>query len=132
MRSRMLLVRRAGHLKTSRAFTQSTAARIDYRPRPRVPFLAVSTTHAGLVRYLTTNRVARIKYDIKTGIKYTGYVWIAGIALFASWVAIFQEQLERRYPTPHEWSYKTRLDFRGGNCARYEPPCRSLGGLRWP
>ncbi|KAL1843271.1 hypothetical protein VTJ49DRAFT_2380 [Mycothermus thermophilus] len=122
MRSRLLLVRRAGHLKLQRNFTQSTVARIDFRGRPRLPFLAVPTTHAGLVRYLTTDRAAKLKYEIKTGIKYTGYVWIAGLSLLAAYFAIAQEGLERRYPTPHEWSFRTRMNFRGGNCARYEPP----------
>ncbi|KAL2269085.1 hypothetical protein VTJ83DRAFT_3931 [Remersonia thermophila] len=122
MRSRLLLVRRAGHLKLQRSFTQSTVARIDFGGRPRLPFLAVPTTHAGLVRYLTTDRTARLKYEIKTGIKYTGYVWIAGISLLAAYFAIAQESLERSYPTPHEWSFRTRMNFRGGNCARYEPP----------
>ncbi|KAL2136015.1 hypothetical protein VTI74DRAFT_5902 [Chaetomium olivicolor] len=120
MRSRMLLLRRAGTRKLLRTFTQSTAVRTDLRTRPQLPFLSVTTTRTR-VRHLTTDRAAQLKYEIKTGVKYTGYIWVAGISLFAAYFAIVQERLERRYPTPPEWSYRTRMDLRGGNCARYEP-----------
>jgi hypothetical protein len=82
----------------------------------------VPTTTAARVRYLTTERKAQLKYEIKTGIKYVGYIWVAGICVVVAWVAIGQELLERRYPTPHEWRYMTRYHFRGGHTARYEPP----------
>lgn len=104
-----------------RNFTQSTSSRSDLRGRPQLPFLSVPTARVGRVRHMTTERKAQLKYEIKTGIKYTGYIWIAGASLLAAWFAIVQERLERRYPTPHEWTFKTRMDFRGGNCARYEP-----------
>ncbi|KAK4239150.1 hypothetical protein C8A03DRAFT_43169 [Achaetomium macrosporum] len=120
MRSRLLLFRRAGTGKLLRTFAQSTAVRTDLRGRPQLPFLSVPTTRTR-VRHLTTERKAQLKYEIKTGIKYTGYIWIAGFSLLAAWFAIVQERLERRYPTPHEWSFRTRMDLRGGNCARYEP-----------
>lgn len=122
MSLRMLLFRRAGTRKLLRTFAQSTAARSDLRRRPQLPFLVVpTTTSSGRVRYLTTERKAQLKYEIGTGIKYTGYIWIAGFSILAAWFALFQESLERRYPTPHEWTYRTRLYFRGGRCARYEP-----------
>lgn len=120
MRSRLLLMRRGATRELLRTFTQSTAARTDLRARPQLPFLSIPTTRTR-VRYLTTERRAQLKYEIKTGIKYTGYIWIAGASLLAAWYAIVQERLERRYPTPHEWSFRTRMDLRGGNCARYEP-----------
>ncbi|GAB1311624.1 MFS maltose permease [Madurella fahalii] len=122
MRSRLLLFRRAAARKLQRTFAQSTAARSDLRYRPQLPFLSVPTTTAGRVRYMTTERKAQLKYEIKTGIKYVGYIWIAGICVVAAWGAIGQELLERRYPTPHEWRYATRFYFRGGHTARYEPP----------
>ncbi|KXX76387.1 hypothetical protein MMYC01_207297 [Madurella mycetomatis] len=122
MRSRLLLFRRAAARKLQRTFAQSAAVRSDLRYRPQIPFLSVPTTTAGRVRYMTTERKAQLKYEIKTGIKYVGYIWIAGICVVAAWGAIGQELLERRYPTPHEWGYATRFYFRGGHTARYEPP----------
>jgi hypothetical protein len=118
---RLLLPRAPGTRRLLRTFTQSSAVRTDFRGRPQLPFLTIPSTRAGRVRYLTTDRKAQLKYEIKTGIKYTGYIWIAGISLLAAWFAIVQERLERRYPTPHEWSFRTRMYHRGGYCARYEP-----------
>lgn len=126
MLRRLLLLRLVGsQQKLLRTFAHSTATRAavrnDLRGRPQLPFLSVPSARNGRVRYLTTERKAQLKYEIKTGIKYTGYIWIAGAAFLGAWFAIVQERLERRYPTPHEWSYRTRMDFRGGNCARFEP-----------
>ncbi|KAL2150261.1 hypothetical protein VTH82DRAFT_7937 [Thermothelomyces myriococcoides] len=122
MMRRLLLLRLAPSRRLRRTFTQSTALRADLRGRPQLPFLSVTSSRSGRVRYLTTERKAQLKYEIKTGIKYTGYIWIAGFSLLAAWFAIVQERLERRYPTPHEWTFRTRMNFRGGNCARFEPP----------
>ncbi|KAK4041972.1 hypothetical protein C8A01DRAFT_33962 [Parachaetomium inaequale] len=121
MMRRLLLFRLAASRKLLRTFAHSTAVRTDLRGRPQLPFLSVPSARAGRVRYLTTERKAQLKYEIKTGIKYTGYIWVAGLSLLGAWFAIVQERLERRYPTPHEWSYRTRMDLRGGNCARFEP-----------
>ncbi|KAK4102928.1 hypothetical protein N658DRAFT_422372 [Parathielavia hyrcaniae] len=121
MRTRHSVLRLVGIRKLLRTFAQSTAVRTDLRGRPQLPFLSVPATRAGRVRYLTTERRAQLKYEIKTGIKYTGYIWIAGASLVAIWFVVVQERLERRYPTPHEWTFRTRMDLRGGNCARYEP-----------
>ncbi|KAH6630484.1 hypothetical protein B0J18DRAFT_421278 [Chaetomium sp. MPI-SDFR-AT-0129] len=119
---RLLFLRLVGPRNLLRTFAQSPARRTEFRGRPQVPFLSVTTSRGGgRVRYLTTERRAQLKYEIKTGIKYTGYIWIAGASFLAIWFAVVQERLERRYPTPHEWSYRTRMDFRGGNCARFEP-----------
>jgi len=106
-----------------RTFAQSSAARssADFRSRPHLPFLYIPTSRPR-VRYLTTERKAKLKYEIKVGIKYTGYFWIAGFCFFAIYFAIVEEKLERHYPSPHEWTYWTRVNFRGGHCARYEPP----------
>ncbi|KAL2181064.1 uncharacterized protein P884DRAFT_255011 [Thermothelomyces heterothallicus CBS 202.75] len=121
MMRRLLLLRLVPSRKLQRTFTHSTALRTHLRGRPQLPFLSVTSSRSGRVRYLTTERKAQLKYEIKTGIKYTGYIWIAGFSLLAAWFAIVQERLERRYPTPHEWTFRTRMDFRGGNCARFEP-----------
>lgn len=123
MRFRLFLLRRTAARKLHRTFAQSAPARSGLRYRPQIPFLSVpTTTAAGRVRYMTTERKAQLKYEIKTGIKYVGYIWIAGFCVVAAWGAIDQEILERRYPTPHEWRYMTRFYFHGGCTARYEPP----------
>ncbi|KAK4162043.1 hypothetical protein QBC43DRAFT_322783 [Cladorrhinum sp. PSN259] len=123
MRSRMLLLRRASVRSISqRNFAQSTATRASLRARPQLPFLSVPiTSRSGRVRFLTTERKAQLKYEILTGIKYTGYLWIAGACVIAIWGAVSIERGERKWPTPHEWSFVTRLDYRGIHYARYSP-----------
>ncbi len=128
MRPRLLMVRRVAARTShpavcSRYFTQTTVVRSSLRSRPRLPFLSVPTASrsAQRVRYLTTERKARIKYEVKLGIKYTAYIWVAAACVVAVQVAIMQERLERQYPTPHEWTFLTRLRFCGGNWERYTP-----------
>ncbi|KAK1758723.1 hypothetical protein QBC47DRAFT_375572 [Echria macrotheca] len=141
MRPRLLLLRRAlapsPHPTTLRTFAQSTAVRYGARARPQLPFLSVptSTRAAQRVRYLTTERKAQLKYEIKQGIKYTSYIWIVVACFAACSIAISQEMLERQYPSPHEWSYLTRMRFRGAHCERDQTdparPTDWLAVMQW-
>ncbi|KAK4458288.1 hypothetical protein QBC42DRAFT_277117 [Cladorrhinum samala] len=123
MRSRVLPIRRAGARSTTqRNFAQSTATRASLRARPQLPFLTVPiTSRSGRVRFLTTERKAQLKYEILTGIKYTGYIWIAGACVIAIWGAVSIERGERKFPTSDEWSFITRFDYRGIYYSRYSP-----------
>ena len=144
MRPRLLLLRRglARPLQPAtcpRFFTQSTIVRYGVRTRPQLPFLSIPTSSrtatAQRVRYLTTERKARLKYEIKLGIKYTSYIWIAIACFAAASVAISQENLEREYPSPHEWSFLTRMRFRGAFCERDQTeasrPTDWLAVIQW-
>ncbi|KAK3396555.1 hypothetical protein B0T20DRAFT_418135 [Sordaria brevicollis] len=126
MRPRLLLPRGelakpcspAIHSTTTRFFTQSASVRVGIRTRPQLGFLNVPVTTQQQYRYLTTERKARLKQDIKQGIKITSYLWAAGACVFAIAFALLQETLEARYPTPHEWSMLSRIFFRGAFCER--------------
>lgn len=114
MRPRLLLLRRdlvrsSQHL---RAFAQSTTRRSSLRTRPQLPFLSVPSP-TQRVRFLTTERKAQLKQEIKLGIKITTYIWIAAGCVAVAAVAVLQDLLEKDYPTPAEWSFKTRMNFRG-------------------
>ncbi|KAK4189757.1 hypothetical protein QBC35DRAFT_128813 [Podospora australis] len=121
MRSRLVLLRQPNVRILQRSFAQTAIARTGLRARPQLPFLSVPTSRAGRVRHMTTERKAQLKYEILQGIKYTGYIWIAGACAIAIWGAIYLESTERKYPTPEDWSFMTRLRFRGGHVARHEP-----------
>ncbi|KAK3371950.1 hypothetical protein B0H63DRAFT_483378 [Podospora didyma] len=132
MRPRLLMLRRTllgrpSKLPSPRFFAQSTVVRAGLRTRPQLPFLSVPNTtrgsrssnpHQQQFRYLTTERKAQWKHDIKLGIKWTTYGWLAMGFLATAAFAISQESLERQYPTPHEWSFGTRMRFRGAFCER--------------
>jgi len=130
MRPRLFILRRPAKRpsQTLRTFVQSSVVRYGARSRPQLPFLSVASgaRNPQRVRYLTTERKERLKYEIKLGIKYTSYIWIAVGVLFVGCVAVSQEMLEREYPTPHEWSLLTRVRFRGGHCERDQTDPRRL------
>ncbi|KAK4196183.1 hypothetical protein QBC40DRAFT_209908 [Triangularia verruculosa] len=123
--SRLMLLRRAGLQTAQRNFFQAAIARHNFRARPDLPFLAVpsssTSTRVTRVRHMTTERKAQLKYEILTGIKYVGYIWIAGFAIFGISFAYFCERNERDYPTTEEWSFMTRFRMRMANIALYDP-----------
>lgn len=62
------------------------------------------------------------------GFKYTIYAWaIIGFSVIA-YYSVQQEWLERRYPTPHEWKFWTRLRFR---LAKWAPDRTDLPQTDW-
>ncbi|KAK1837124.1 hypothetical protein QBC39DRAFT_422373 [Podospora conica] len=119
MRPRLFLLRRdlVRSSQSLRAFAQSTTRRTSLRTRPQLLFLSVPSTPQR-VRFLTTERKARLKDEIKLGIKITAYIWIAAGCVAIAAVAVCQDLLEKDYPTPPEWSWRTRLHFCASFCER--------------
>ncbi|KAI0425281.1 hypothetical protein F5Y09DRAFT_322119 [Xylaria sp. FL1042] len=87
-------------------------AQLASQARPQLPFLSTPLSRNQQFRYLTTERKRWLVYELYLGFKYTVYVWaIVGFSVIAYW-SVQQEWLERKYPTPHEWGFITRLRFR--------------------
>ncbi|KAL1882047.1 hypothetical protein VTK73DRAFT_2761 [Phialemonium thermophilum] len=109
-----------------RTYTHHTSIRTN-GGRPQLPFLSIPTTtrQTQRVRYLTTERKQWIKYEVKLGLKYTVYFWIAICCVGAGAFAIQQEILERQYPTPHEWRFLTRTRFKSAHAERDRADNRS-------
>ncbi|KAK7743898.1 hypothetical protein SLS53_003920 [Cytospora paraplurivora] len=102
--------------KTIRTFTQ------NHNSRPQLPFLSIpSRFRRQQWRYLTTERKRWLKGEAILTVKYTGYIW--GILAFAAAAAfaIHQEFLEQQYPTPHEWSFRTRMLKRAAEAEKNRP-----------
>ncbi|MCJ1400097.1 hypothetical protein MMC11_003300 [Xylographa trunciseda] len=114
------------HRPTPRPFTQnSQLLLISFNsPRPQLPFLhSPSNTSAPrniarnqfqlqLSRLLTTERKTYIKEQAWMAAKYTAYAWTA-IALVATILfGIENERLERRFPSPREWTWVSRWLYR--------------------
>lgn len=109
----------------SRLFTQNTQLLLvsPATPRPQLPFLHPASGHAPqlqsrhqlryqLARHLTTERKRWIFIEIATGLKW-GVFFCAGVGLLAvAFFGVQQEYLERTYPTPSEWSFRTRVHYR--------------------
>ncbi|KAK2075354.1 hypothetical protein P8C59_009485 [Phyllachora maydis] len=101
-----------------RHFTQNTVVRTTTTTtmtttRPQLPFLsAPSAARPHQFRYLTTERRAWLHAEVRRGVKYTLYLWLAlASAGGVTWV-LYQEVLERAHPTPREWSFFTRFHLR--------------------
>ncbi|KAI0862791.1 hypothetical protein F4860DRAFT_470443 [Xylaria cubensis] len=87
-------------------------AQLASQGRPQLPFLSTPLAKNYQFRYLTTERKRWLVYEVFLGFKYTVYLWaIIGCSVVAYW-SVQQEYLERKYPTPHEWGFLTRLRFR--------------------
>ncbi|KAI8623138.1 hypothetical protein F5Y19DRAFT_394366 [Xylariaceae sp. FL1651] len=87
-------------------------AKLTSQVRPQLPFLSTPLSKTHQFRYLTTERKRWLVYEVYLGFKYTVYLWaIIGCSVIAYW-SVQQEWLERKYPTPHEWGFITRLRFR--------------------
>jgi len=93
-------------------------------PRPQLPFLYTPTGlrplrvrnginfQFQLSRLLTTERKKYIKEQVWLASKWTAYGW-AGIALlFVIGFGIREERLERKFPSPREWTWKSRTTWR--------------------
>ncbi|RYP20001.1 hypothetical protein DL765_003050 [Monosporascus sp. GIB2] len=94
----------------SRLFTRNT--KLASHTRPQLPFLSSPLARNQQFRYLTTERKRWLAHEMLMAGKYTVYFWaILGLSVGAYW-SVQQEWLERRYPTPHEWGFLTRMRFR--------------------
>lgn len=125
---RRLLVLRSSKspTTTTRRFTRHT--NLASRGRPQIPYLSVPLARNQQFRYLTTERKRWLAYEVFLGFKYTIYVWaIVGFSVVA-YYSVQQEWLERRYPTPHEWKFVTRLRFR---LAKWAPDRTDLPQTDW-
>ncbi|KAK7754661.1 hypothetical protein SLS62_003445 [Diatrype stigma] len=106
-------------------------------PRPQLPFLAVplsawrrnnNNKQQQQFRYLTTERKRWLAHEFLTAGKYTVSLWaILGLTVAIYW-SLQQEWLERRYPTPHEWTYLTRARSR---LARWAPDRTDVFATDW-
>ncbi|KAI1843702.1 hypothetical protein JX266_010148 [Neoarthrinium moseri] len=95
----------------TRFFTRHT--NLSSQNRPQLPFLSVPLARRSQqFRYLTTERKRWLTYEVFLGFKYIVYTWAIGAFLLVAYYSIQQEWLERRYPSPHEWRFVTRLRFR--------------------
>ncbi|GAW15622.1 hypothetical protein ANO14919_050380 [Xylariales sp. No.14919] len=87
-------------------------ARLASQARPQLPFLSTPLAGNHQFRYLTTERKRWLVREVYLGLKFTAYAWaILGFTVIGYWT-VQQEWLERKYPTPHEWGFITRLRFR--------------------
>ncbi|KAI7781731.1 hypothetical protein LA080_014362 [Diaporthe eres] len=107
--------------KPTRTFTHNSPAAL-YNARPQLPFLSIpSRFQRQQWRYLTTERKTWLRREAILSIKYTAYVWAIMACVASAAFAVQQEFLERQFPTPHEWSFRTRMLKRGAEAEKNRP-----------
>jgi hypothetical protein len=85
--------------------------------RPQLPFLSQPRPSPRQIRFFTTDRKAWLKDELKKAVRYTATGWLLLGLLVTIALGVQQEWLERKFPSPHEWSWATRMNFRS---ARWE------------
>ncbi|KAH7360076.1 hypothetical protein BKA65DRAFT_391539 [Rhexocercosporidium sp. MPI-PUGE-AT-0058] len=105
---RILVLRSFRPPNAPRPFTQNT---LSSRSRPQLPFLS-SPPRRPTARFLTTERKAWIKDEVWKAGKYTVAIWTGGILILVLAFGVQQEYLNHRFPSPSEWSWVTRKDWR--------------------
>lgn len=93
--------------------------------RPQLPFLSVPSralrSRRQQWRYLTTERKAWFKREVGQAARWTAYLWALALCFSGVGFALQQEFTERRFPTPHEWAFRTRMLKRGADAETARP-----------
>jgi hypothetical protein len=103
---RILFLRPFRPPSAPRLFTQNTLT-----SRPQLPFLS-SPRRRLIARFLTTERKQWIKDEVWLAGKYTAILGISAGLLQVIAFGLHQEWLDRKFPSPEEWSWVSRKDFR--------------------
>lgn len=80
---------------------------------PGAPASSGSAAAAQRARYLTTQRQRYFWFEAYRVARYTAYMVAISAAGFGLYAVLQEQGIERRYPTPREWSYFSRVFLRG-------------------
>ena len=128
--------RSAKPLARPRLFTKNSQLLLvsDASPRPQLPFLHPTTGsraspsasrnqfQSQLFRLITTERKLYLKDQLWKGAKYTVYGWTALLLLSMMAFGFQNEVLERRFPTPPDWTMRSRMIYRIAKSEEHPDP----------
>ncbi|KZF19291.1 hypothetical protein L228DRAFT_251413 [Xylona heveae TC161] len=107
--------------------------------RPQLPFLAPpSSAHSSkrnggqwqFARLLTTRRKRFLKEQLWLAGRYTFFGWTTAVLLLIIGFGVQNEFLERKHPTPPEWKWVTRMNYRNAK-AQEDPEFNGTGLVDW-
>ena len=136
--------RSATPLPRHRLFTKNSQLLLvtGVSPRPQLPFLHPATNNRAppsatrnqfqnqLFRLLTTERKLYLKDQIWKGAKYTVYGWAGLLLLSMMAFGLQNEVLERRFPSPPEWTMRSRMIYRIAKSEEHPDP-NGTGLTNW-
>jgi hypothetical protein len=76
--------------------------------RPQLPFLSQPRRQ----RWLTTERKQWIRQEVWKAGKYTTILWTFTVLGLVTAFGVQQEYLERKFPSPPQWSWVSRKNYR--------------------
>ncbi|KAL2757700.1 hypothetical protein ACRALDRAFT_1061010 [Sodiomyces alcalophilus JCM 7366] len=104
-----------------RPFTSNTS--LASRSRPQLPFLSIPVTTRRRERYFTTKTRRWLRHEGSLFVRYNIALWGSLVCVAGIILVLNQERLEKEFPTPHEWSFITRMRVRGAkNADKHEGP----------
>ncbi|KAL8952209.1 MAG: hypothetical protein Q9222_001864 [Ikaeria aurantiellina] len=128
-----------------RPFTQNSQLLLVSKltPRPELPYLyspvvsrfpqsaSLPQYQNQLSRYFTTEKKERFKSETKLTLKYIFYGnSIVALCVLLGWLVSI-EWTERKYPTPPEWTFRSRNIYRTA-CMMQEAEKMPSGIIEWP
>ncbi|KAJ4422387.1 hypothetical protein N0V82_002942 [Gnomoniopsis sp. IMI 355080] len=124
MRSRLLLrqqllrdlIRTRSADTTIRHFSYNSTT---FSSRPQLPFLAIPSRVSGSHQQWRRITTERIKHEVGLAMKFTVYIWTIVFFVAVGGFVVQQEWMEHRYPTPHEWTFRSRWLKRGVDAERF-------------
>lgn len=92
--------------------------------RPSLTFLADRRHGKFAARPVSTEQREYIKYQLRLAVYWTAILWIGAGGVFATYLALKEDWLDKQYPSPNDWSYLTRHAWRR---ARHEEAEEAYG-----
>ncbi|KAJ0347951.1 hypothetical protein KNSL1_005972 [Colletotrichum chrysophilum] len=113
--------------QTTRPFTSNTALTArSSTTRPQLPFLTIPVANRPRARYFTTEKKRWLRWEGSLFLRYNISIWGGAACVLAIVFLLNQEALEKEFPTPHEWSIRTRMWIRGAKSAAVNPHLRNV------
>lgn len=129
---RQSLGRRIGHLRPlrppnrrqpphcdCRIFTTSAPLHLLSRTgtRPAIPYLTAQLSRNGrtVFRPLSTDQKDYLRYQLRLGTKWFIQLWVLFGGFWISYWVLRQDWLDRLYPSPSEWTWLTRVNYRAAS-----------------
>lgn len=115
LRDLALAYPRSADTTTIRHFTYNSSA---FSSRPQLPFLAIPSRVSGSQQQWRRLTTERLKREVGLAMKFTAYIWAMVFFVAVSGFAVQQDWMESNYPTPHEWTFRSRWLKRGVDAER--------------
>ena len=111
-RPRLPSTARSTRFPCRRQVVYSRTATATTKTRPTIPPYTTTTKAAPVRTYASERTKQWLRHEAKLFVRYAIISWGGMLCLFVIYYSIIEEMLERDFPTPPEWPWKTRKQLR--------------------